>query len=336
MITGKHLIAGKWIEGDSKFASEPAHGEAHDFSVGTPAHVDAAVAAAEEAFWSFGYSTRAERAAFLRTIAEEIDARGDEITQIGTQESGLPEARLIGERGRELRDFLERDLGEEGMKRSVVAVATSDTPALVRLKAAYTGTAVAEFFRDQGYNVMLMMDSVTRFAMAQREVGLAIGEPPATKGYTPSCFALLPKLMERAGTSPKGTITAVYTVLVDGDDMNEPIADAVRGILDGHIILSRKLAHQNHYPAIDILGSVSRVMNQMVTPEHRQTAGQMRVLLADLAEARELLALGGYERGNSAEFDRALAAEPALHNFLRQDDPSPIAFPQLVAEMSEV
>ncbi len=185
---------------------------------------------------------------------------------------------LIGERGREVRDFLEKDLGEEGMKKSIIVCATSDKPALVRLKGAFTATAIAEYFRDQGKKVILMMDSVTRFAMAQREIGLAIGEPPATKGYTPSVFAMLPKLMERSGMSDKGSITAFYTVLVDGDDFNEPIADAVRGILDGHIVLSRALAAKNHYPAIDVLGSVSRLMSEIATEDHKQAASIARDL----------------------------------------------------------
>ena len=226
---------------------------------------------------------------------------------------------LIGERGRELRDFLERDLGPEGMKRSVVTVATSDTPALVRLKASYTGTAIAEFFRDTGNDVMLMMDSVTRFAMAQREVGLAVGEPPATKGYTPSCFALLPKLMERAGTSPKGTITAIYTVLVDGDDMSEPIADTVRGILDGHIVLSRKIAHRNVYPAVDVLASVSRVFTEVANSEHKALAGKLREVLDMYKQNEDLINIGAYQRGNNPKVDYAIDKIDDVMGFLKQD-----------------
>src|SRR3954449_7741345 len=195
---------------------------------------------------------------------------------------------LVGERGREVLEFMQRDLGEEGLARSVVVCATSDQPALVRLKAAFTATAIAEYFRDQGRNVMLMMDSVTRFAMAQREVGLAIGEPPATRGYTPSVFAMLPKLLERSGTSPSGSITALYTVLVDGDDMNEPIADAVRGILDGHIVLSRQLAHAGHYPAVDVLASVSRLVGEITTPEVRVAGNEVRRLMATYKEKSDL------------------------------------------------
>lgn len=225
---------------------------------------------------------------------------------------------LVGERGRELRDFLERDLGEEGLKRSVVVVATSDNPALVRLKAAYTATAIAEYFRDEGNNVMLMMDSVTRFAMAQREIGLAVGEPPATKGYTPSCFALLPKLMERAGTSPKGTITAVYTVLVDGDDMNEPIADTVRGILDGHIVLSRKIAHKNRYPAVDVLQSVSRVFTEIADNEHQSSAGQLRNVLATYQDNEDLINIGAYQKGSNPKVDYAISKIDDIMAFLKQ------------------
>lgn len=226
---------------------------------------------------------------------------------------------LIGERGREVREFLERDLGPEGQKRSVVVIATSEQPALVRLKGAFVATTIAEYFRNQGLDVMLMMDSVTRFAMAQREVGLTVGEPPATRGYTPSVFALLPKLLERSGTSEKGTITGLYTVLVDGDDMNEPIADAVRGILDGHIVLSRELAAQNHYPAIDILNSVSRVMIEIVNNEHRQTANKMRSVIATYQDARDLVNIGAYTPGSNPKIDYALASIDACLEFLQQD-----------------
>ena len=226
---------------------------------------------------------------------------------------------LVGERGREVRDFIERDLGEEGLKRSVVVVATSDQPALVRIKGAMTGTAIAEYFRDQGHKVVLMMDSVTRFAMAQREVGLTIGEPPATRGYTPSVFAMLPRLLERAGTSEKGSITGIYTVLVDGDDMNEPIADAVRSILDGHIVLSRRIAAQNHFPAIDVLGSVSRVMYEVVDKSHLEAAQEMRQLMAVYAEAEDLIHIGAYVKGSSPKIDAAIQKIDGINEFLRQD-----------------
>ncbi len=226
---------------------------------------------------------------------------------------------LIGERGREVRDFLEKDLGEEGLARSVIVVATSDQPALVRIKGAMVATAIAEYFRDQGKDVMLMMDSVTRFAMAQREVGLAVGEPPATKGYTPSVFALLPKLLERSGTSARGTITGLYTVLVDGGDMDEPIADAARGILDGHIVLSRKLATQNHYPAIDVLGSISRVMNDIVGEDHRSLANQLRSVLAVYKEAEDLIQIGAYRQGANPRIDYALEMIEKINSFLKQD-----------------
>ena len=225
---------------------------------------------------------------------------------------------LIGERGREVRDFIERDLGEEGLKRSVVVVATSDQPALVRIKGAQTGTAIAEYFRDQGHKVILMMDSVTRFAMAQREVGLTIGEPPATRGYTPSVFALLPRLLERAGTSDTGSITGIYTVLVDGDDMNEPIADAVRSILDGHIVLSRAIAAQNHFPAIDVLASVSRVMNEVVSKEHLQAAQNMRALMAVYKDAEDLIHIGAYVKGSSKRIDAAIQKIDSINEFLCQ------------------
>lgn len=225
---------------------------------------------------------------------------------------------LIGERGREVREFIEKELGEEGLKRSVVVAATSDQPSLVRLKGALVATAIAEYFRDQGADVLLMMDSVTRYAMSQREVGLAIGEPPATRGYTPSVFALLPKLLERAGTSQDGTITGLYTVLVDGDDMNEPIADAVRGTLDGHIVLSRDLASQNHYPAIDILNSVSRVMIDIISPEHLARAAHLRRLLATYREAQDMIEIGAYKKGTNPRIDEAIEIREDCLAFLRQ------------------
>ncbi len=226
---------------------------------------------------------------------------------------------LVGERGREVREFIERDLGEEGLKRSVVVVATSDQPALVRIKGAMTATAIAEYFRDQGLDVILMMDSVTRFAMAQREVGLTIGEPPATRGYTPSVFAMLPKLLERAGTGEQGSITGIYTVLVDGDDMNEPIADAVRSILDGHVVLSRQIAAQNHYPAIDILNSVSRVMLEIAETRHYQAAQKLRSAMATYREAEDLINIGAYVSGSNPEIDRAIAVIDSIKKFLRQE-----------------
>ncbi|MCL6635887.1 MAG: flagellar protein export ATPase FliI [Peptococcaceae bacterium] len=226
---------------------------------------------------------------------------------------------LIGERGREVLDFIETDLGQEGLARSVVVVATSEQPALVRLKGAFVASAIAEYFRDQGKDVMLMMDSVTRFAMAQREVGLAIGEPPATKGYTPSVFALLPRLLERPGMSRTGSITAFFTVLVDGDDLNEPIADAVRGILDGHIVLSRALAASNHYPAIDVLGSVSRLMPDITSEIHRIQAGRLRDLLAAYKQAEDLINIGAYVAGSNPRIDEAIASYQGIVSFLRQD-----------------
>lgn len=225
---------------------------------------------------------------------------------------------LIGERGREVRDFLERDLGEEGLKRSVVVAVTSDQPALVRIKGGLAATTIAEYFRDQGLDVMLMMDSVTRLAMALREVGLAVGEPPTTRGYTPSVFAHLPRLLERAGTSARGSITALYTVLVEGDDLNEPVADTVRAILDGHIVLSRKLASQGHYPAIDVLASVSRVMVDVAAPEHLSAAQEIKRLMAAYADAEDLINIGAYERGSNREIDRALDKIDAIRTFLKQ------------------
>lgn len=232
---------------------------------------------------------------------------------------------LIGERGREVREFVERDLGPEGLSRSVVVVATSDQPAVLRLKGAMTATAIAEYFRDQGLNVMLMMDSVTRFAWAQREIGLAVGEPPTTRGYTPSVIAMLPRLMERAGNAAKGSITALYTVLVDGDDMNEPVADAARSILDGHIVLRRELAARGHYPAIDVLESVSRLMSEVASAEHREWAQTVRGLMATFRGAEDLIQLGAYTQGSSADIDRAIAKHQAILSFLRQpaDEPTP-------------
>jgi flagellum-specific ATP synthase len=224
---------------------------------------------------------------------------------------------LVGERGREVREFIERSLGS-ALSRSVVVVATSDQPALLRIKAAFTATTIAEWFRDQGRHVTLMMDSVTRFAMAQREVGLAIGEPPATRGYTPSVFALLPKLLERSGTSPSGSITGLYTVLVDGDDMNEPVADAVRAILDGHVVLSRDLAHAGHYPAIDVLGSVSRLIDQIVPADIRMAGQELRKLMAALREKEDLISIGAYQAGSDPVVDTALSKRGEIAAFLQQ------------------
>lgn len=226
---------------------------------------------------------------------------------------------LVGERGREVRDFIERDLGEEGLSRSVIVVATSDRPALVRLKAAHVAHAIAEFFRDSGYDVMFMMDSVTRLCFAQREVGLAVGEPPATKGYTPSVYAMLPKLLERSGTSDKGSVTGLYTVLVEGDDLSDPVADQVRSILDGHVVLSRELAKKNHYPAVDILGSVSRIMMDIVPKEHNELAGKVRELLAVYRDAEDLINIGAYVSGSNPKVDEARARMDAINAFLRQD-----------------
>src|SRR4051812_13915345 len=225
---------------------------------------------------------------------------------------------LVGERGREVREFIEKDLGPEGMKRAVVVVATSDTPAPLRLRAAFTATAIAEAWRDAGKNVLFMMDSVTRFAMAQREIGLAIGEPPATRGYTPSVFAMLPRLLERAGAGERGAITALYTVLVEGDDMNEPVADAVRGILDGHIVLSRSLAHFNHYPAIDVLESVSRLTRDVCAPEEVTLTGRAREHLALYRKNEDLVSIGAYQKGANAALDHSIGLHEPLKNFLRQ------------------
>ena len=240
---------------------------------------------------------------------------------------------LIGERGREVREFLERDLGPEGLARSVVVVATSDQPALVRIKGALVATAIAEFFRDQGKDVLLMMDSITRFAMSQREVGLAIGEPPTTRGYTPSTFALLPRLLERAGMGTTGSITGLYTVLVEGDDMDEPVADAVRSILDGHIVLSRRLQSQGHYPAIDPLESVSRVMVDVVTPEHFEHANKLKEVVVTYQDAEDLINIGAYQKGNNSRIDYAIDQIDTINGFLRQDIDEFTPFDQSTTQM---
>lgn len=243
---------------------------------------------------------------------------------------------LIGERGREVREFIERDLGPEGMARSVVVVATSDKPALIRKKAAMTATAIAEYFRDQGRDVLLMMDSLTRFSMAQREIGLASGEPPVTRGYPPSVYAELPKLLERAGTSDRGSITGLYTVLVDGDDFNEPITDTARGILDGHIVLNRKLAQKNHYPAIDVLASISRVMSSIASKEQKEYAGKLKNAMATYAEAEDLINIGAYKSGSNPEIDYAIAKNKAVNEFLLQRTDEKFEFDQEVDLLKQI
>lgn len=237
---------------------------------------------------------------------------------------------LIGERGREVREFIERDLGPEGMKRSVVVVATSDKPALERKKAAQTATAIAEYFRDQGKDVLLMMDSLTRFSMAQREIGLASGEPPVSRGYPPSVYSEMPKLLERAGRSDKGSITGLYTVLVDGDDFNEPITDTARSILDGHIMLSRKLVHKNHYPAIDVLQSISRCMSQIAARDHKQLAGKLKNVLATYSESEDLINIGAYKQGSNPDIDYAISKIQAVNQFLQQDVYEKFSFEEIV------
>lgn len=243
---------------------------------------------------------------------------------------------LIGERGREVREFIERDLGEEGRRKSVIVVATSDRSAMERLKAAYVSTAIAEYFRDQGKRVLFLMDSVTRFARAQREIGLAAGEPPTRRGFPPSVFATLPRLMERVGQNDKGSITAFYTVLVEGDDMNEPVADETRSILDGHVILSRKLSEANHFPAIDVLASTSRVMSHVAAHEHRQSAARFRELLAKYREVELLIKIGEYKAGADATTDAAIARIDAMNQFLRQGTESFSAFDETVSRLLEV
>ncbi len=243
---------------------------------------------------------------------------------------------LIGERGREVREFIERDLGEEGMHRSVVVVATSDKPASIRKCAAKTATAIAEYFRDQGKDVLLMMDSLTRFSMAQREIGLAAGEPPVTRGYPPSVYSEMPKLLERAGNSEKGSITGLYTVLVDGDDFNEPITDTARGILDGHIVLSRKLAQKNHYPAIDVLASISRVMSVVASKEHRAVAGQLKNVLATYQEAEDLINIGAYKAGSNKNIDFAIAKIDQANDFLCQSTEEKFDFEEITSQLNAI
>jgi len=243
---------------------------------------------------------------------------------------------LIGERGREVREFLEKDLGEEGLKRSIVVVATSDQPALIRLKGAFVATAIAEYFRDQGNDVLLLMDSLTRFAMAQREIGLAIGEPPVSRGYTPSVFALMPKLLERAGNSENGSITGLYTVLVDGDDLNEPVTDTARGILDGHIVLARSLANRNHFPSIDVLASISRVMPDIVTKEHRSIAAELKKVLAVYTDSEDLINIGAYVKGSNTKIDYAIDSIDRVNEFLQQEVQEAYSFKETLKMLESV
>lgn len=243
---------------------------------------------------------------------------------------------LIGERGREVREFIERDLGEEGMRRSIIVVATSDKPALIRKKAAQTATAIAEYYRDQGRDVLLMMDSLTRFSMAQREIGLASGEPPVSRGYPPSVYSEMPKLLERAGNSEVGSITGLYTVLVDGDDFNEPITDTARGILDGHIMLSRKLGHKGHYPAIDILQSISRVMSAIASKDHKAAANRLKSVLATYNEAEDLINIGAYKSGSNKEIDDAIEKISAVNSFLRQNTDEKFEFNEVVGLLEHI
>ena len=243
---------------------------------------------------------------------------------------------LVGERGREVLEFVEKDLGPEGMKRSILVVATSDQPAMLRMRCPSVATGIAEYFRDQGYDVLLMMDSLTRFAMAQREIGLAIGEPPVSRGYTPSMYAEMPKLLERSGNFSRGSITGVYTVLVEGDDTNEPIADTVRGILDGHIVLSRQLANSNHYPAIDVSASISRLMTEIVSPEHRQLASRIRDIMSVYEKNADLVSIGAYKPGTNRKLDFAMSKIDAVNSFLTQDVNEAFSYDQCVAEMAKI
>lgn len=243
---------------------------------------------------------------------------------------------LIGERGREVNEFIENDLQKDGLQRSVVVVATSDQPALIRLKAAYVATTIAEYFRNQGKDVMLMMDSLTRFAMAQREVGLSIGEPPVSRGFTPSVFSVLPKLLERTGTSSKGSITAFYSVLVDGDDMNEPITDTVRGILDGHIVLSRALASKNHYPSIDVLGSISRLMPNIISDRHKELASEVKRILSIYKDSEDLINIGAYQKGSNKKIDHAIEKIDGINQFLIQPTQENVGFETSIDMMESI
>jgi flagellum-specific ATP synthase len=243
---------------------------------------------------------------------------------------------LVGERGREVKDFINNSLGEEGLKKSVLLIATSDQPALLRLKAAMVGTSIAEYFRDKGKKVLMLMDSVTRFAMAQREIGMAIGEPPISRGFPPSVYSILPKLLERSGNSDKGSITGLYTVLVEGDDMNEPISDTVRGILDGHIVLSRALATSNHYPAIDVLESISRVMKEIVTKEHYKQAAYVKNLMAVYRKAKDLIDIGTYKAGSNPEIDEAIRLNPTINSFLCQSVDERVTYEEVNAQLNAI
>ena len=306
------------VDGGPSIAHLPQHGVA-----GTPPHplrrarVDTPLALGVRALDTLVPVGRGQR---LGIFAGSGVGKSSLLSMVArNSEADISVIALVGERGREVREFLENDLGPAGLARSVVVVSTSDEPALVRLRAALTATRIAEWFRDQGRHVVLMMDSVTRFAMAQREVGLSAGEVPATRGYPPSVFALLPQLLERAGTGEVGSITGLYTVLVEGDDMNEPVSDTVRSILDGHVVLTRALATAGHFPSIDVLESVSRVVTAVTTPEQRACATGLRQLLAAHRDAKDLLEIGAYVPGSSPLVDRAVALEQPITGFLRQD-----------------
>jgi len=243
---------------------------------------------------------------------------------------------LVGERGREVQDFIEASLGPEGIKRSVTVIATGDQPAMMRMKCLMTATTVAEYFRDQGKKVLLMVDSVTRMAMAARDVGLAVGEPPTMKGYTPSVFSLIPRVLERAGNSTTGSITAIYAVLVEGDDMNEPIADTTRGVLDGHIVLSRRIATRNHYPSIDVLGSVSRLFTEIADPQHQRAAGNLRNSMAVYGENEDLINIGAYERGSSQMIDATIEQKPRIDKFLQQSINESVPYTETVRQLKSL